>query len=410
MRNHHQYIHSLILRSLDGPLTENQQAELQLHLQACPECQQFAENARLQSDTLKKHLVASSPERLFSAQELDQRVVKVQAQIRRKETMHRIHVPLQRLAWIAAAILLVVGLAWSITHLVPSNQPGQGLSSPTAPSRTEPSETPTAPGQEVKGTPTASLPTRSDLVQQYGLSVNIPGGWGPGVDPGQFTGPDGFLKLSEYMGIYKNIDQACEDMARLPNFGDTPQIQMSSIGNHDACTILTSLNRSEQNGSLVIVNTSLYPEPNHLVQIYADPVHFLDIVASIQFNEIQATNVSGEPLAMTTPNPSQPLPSITPTITQAAGLTIEEYPVRDAQIDTPTHLEFSQWIPATVFEKRKDWRGYDQRRVESQARLAELGVQLKSNPTSNESLQTYTLNQAIYWFPSSLKAAGSQQR
>jgi SanA protein len=55
----------------------------------------------------------------------------------------------------------------------------------------------------------------------------------------------------------------------------------------------------------------------------------------------------------------QPLPAVQVTLSVAAGLTIEEYPIVAADVDTPSRFEFLDLIPDDVLARRADWRGLD---------------------------------------------------
>jgi SanA protein len=89
----------------------------------------------------------------------------------------------------------------------------------------------------------------------------------------------------------------------------------------------------------------------------------------------------------------QPAPAIQATPSAAAGLTIEEYPVVAAAVDTPGRFEFLDLIPDDVLARRADWRGLDPERYAGamNEKLAPFGYRLVAEESAQWSRAFYDL-------------------
>jgi hypothetical protein len=76
-----------------------------------------------------------------------------------------------------------------------------------------------------------------------------------------------------------------------------------------------------------------------------------------------------------------------------AGLTIEEYPIVAAGVDTPSHFEFLDRIPDDILARREAWRGFDAvRRVSTlNATLAPFGYRLVAEENAEWNCTFYDL-------------------
>lgn len=188
------------------------------------------------------------------------------------------------------------------------------------------------------------------------VQIQIPAGWQATSVPGQMKGTDGLVMINFSKVDLFTLDAVCTLRANDGTFGDQPQIQRAVINGFDACIVVTSLNRAENNGSLLVIDLGTGQSPfQRYLQVYADPLHFDSIVSSITL--LIPTPAPLTPMPMQTPA-SQAAEGIKPAEYSADGLTLEEYPVVSAAVDNPLHFEFRQRISDQVFTRREKWRGY----------------------------------------------------
>jgi len=93
--------------------------------------------------------------------------------------------------------------------------------------------------------------------------------------------------------------------------------------------------------------------------------------------------------SMSTPAPLESL-----TVLTAASLTIEEYAIVSATVDTPTRFEFLDRIPEDVLSRRAAWRGFDAERRLS--RLNETLSPFDCRLTANENIEWRAVSYDFY--------------
>ncbi len=347
--------------ALNAGLNPENRQELDAHLATCPECQAYACRLAEIDSRLQDHMLARWPERPFTRGELQSRMASIHHQVRRKQKMKRVWISFQPVAWTAAAVFLVVLLGWTFSRLRPAP-----AAFPATPVTVTPAVVPTetaTPDQGITPDESTLPPSSTGLPPgwktytstRFQITLSYPDNWQPGPEADQFSGPDGFFKLSEALPSYRDFGRLCEAVGNSGEFGQTPQILVIAIADRNGCQIATSLNQANSNGSLAIFPADSFSSPP-FIQLYADPVHFQPILGSISFANSPLPTPAFESVPISTPDPAQPLALIQPVVSESGGLTIEAYPVVSSDVDTPSHFEFNQRIPEEVFAKRKPWR------------------------------------------------------
>jgi hypothetical protein len=138
---------------------------------------------------------------------------------------------------------------------------------------------------------------------------------------------------------------------------------------------------------MLIIQSSQWAAQPTFFSLTTDPVHFDSISASLKIDsplESEPTQPNGP--GIRTPDPRQVPTDIPPVATNAQGLTIEEYPIVDASIDSPGHFEFNDRIPAPVKARREAWRSpsLDERQAELNVVLKPLGYELRGTTVQSD--------------------------
>lgn len=227
--------------------------------------------------------------------------------------------------------------------------------------------------------PTASALAWTDPTSN--VQLQIPPDWQAGETPAQMKGEDGFVSVDFSQVDTVTLDQVCILNANNIAFGAQPKIERTVVGNLDACQIFPSSDRAEATGDRLVIDLGTNRKvTQRFLQITVDPVHFQEVTSSL--------SLLSSASAAVTPAPMQTLQSpatedINPVTYTVVDLTLEEYPIVSASVDTPSHLDFRQRIPPTVFARRDRWRGYDTtiQLKEANQRLTPFDVQI--NPASS---------------------------
>ncbi|MEN6410647.1 MAG: hypothetical protein ABFD44_13165, partial [Anaerolineaceae bacterium] len=106
--------------------------------------------------------------------------------------------------------------------------------------------------------------------------------------------------------------------------------------------------------------------------------HFQEITSSLDL--LVSASAAATPAPVQTPQ-SPATEDIDPVTYTVVDLALEEYPIVSASVDTPSHLDFQQRIPPTVFARRDKWRGYGttMQMEEANQRLTPFDVQITPN-------------------------------
>lgn len=250
------------------------------------------------------------------------------------------------------------------------------------------------------------------------ITIDYPSSWSTQRGPDEIGGNDGYFKLAKEDWNSTNLTRLCEARANDGNWGIYPKITLTAVGDRPACIVYASLERSQGNGAMLIVQSSQWDPQLAYYSLVSDPPHFDAIAASFQLNEPvppQPTQPSGN--GIQTPDPASIPTDIPPVESSALGLTIEEYPIVDEVVDSPGHFEFNQRIPAPVLARRQSWLGFISSQKtfrETNQALQPFGYELKTTNTGGSDSR-YSLNQGgilvkeniTSWRPISVNYSGT---
>jgi hypothetical protein len=313
-------------------------------------------------------------------------------------------------------ILFVLLLALSLGACQPA--------APTATSAPLPTQTqPPAPPTDVP-IPTSPAPTPEPIptqaenaLQEYTdpagqFRLNFPAGWQAGDEEGLFQGTDGFLRVGYLpeMAFMYPVTRVCERLANIPD-GPRRQVEISPLANADACKLSPYPEMSFDGTRLVVENPNGAAEQRYFF-IETNRNHFEDILASLAL-----LNPPGEREAF--PYPSGEMRPgdeafWANTGTQPDELTVEEYAVVEAAVDSPSHFEFMERIPAEVLDKRAAWRGSspERRLAANNTSLEPFGYALKAKEGAETELyelwrgEELVQGEISYFWEVSVNAAG----
>lgn len=207
--------------------------------------------------------------------------------------------------------------------------------------------------------------------------LRLPAGWQPGDEEGFFIGEDGDLRAG-YLPEMAFMDRAYRVCERLANAPDGPigRALLYPLQYADACLLIPYPETSAGQARLVVENAAGEPEQRYFF-IETDEGRIDDITASLELlNPLPERDAFPYPSGPLRPEDeafweqTRPLPG---------ELTVEEYAVVEASVDSPTRFEFNRRIPDEVFQKRADWRGgFRERRLAGNNALLEpFGYALK---------------------------------
>jgi hypothetical protein len=162
--------------------------------------------------------------------------------------------------------------------------------------------------------------------------------------------------------------RVCERLANTA-VGPARQVEIAALMNADACRLSPYPEMSIDRITLVVENATGKAEQRYFY-VEADRGHFDLIAASL---ELLNPPVVREEF----PYPSGELRPEDEafwanTLPQPDELTVEEYAVVEASLDSPSHFEFIERIPDEVLEKRAAWRGsFSEKRLQANNTLLE---------------------------------------
>ena len=379
----HAQARQILARALDGALAPAEDEQLSAHLAGCAECRAYQAGLQRLDERLRAGLLLPPDPRSPA-----QRAVYAQASLRRMHMTHQVMTWSRRLAVVVIlGLVLVVAVARLLPRspapIVPaaaqSATPGPRLTATPSPASFL--HTPTA---EVTATALPPVPMTAYTSPDKGVSLQYPSTWrADGAD--RFVGSDGFVEMSMGPSMTpKTLAQACEqEAADAARYGAGPQILPGQyLDGLATCLILSSPDPGQGKTSALIIAIPGSGVPVIFFTLRTDPPHFEMIGATLRLPNLQTipqTPTPGPTEAIATPDPNQTPAPIQATVTTQGALTVEEYPVVSAALDTPSHLEFSQRIPPEVLAKRAAWRGYDVNRLdETNAALAPFGYTLRA--------------------------------
>jgi len=208
----------------------------------------------------------------------------------------------------------------------------------------------------------------SDWILAYGpksnLNLGVPKIWQ--VKGNTYRGTDGFLKIEDYTGPGVQLDEACEAEANrsAQAYGNKPFIYTlrfdanGDLYGYGPCLILPERKLGPDAQATILV-----PDPNStdilkIRAIRTDSFHAMMVASTINYQlpDKGIFKRSTSILPFATPGPNQLSPNAKMETASMPGLGVEAYPVIDANLDAPGHLEFRDLVPPEVLEKRKELR------------------------------------------------------
>ena len=318
--------------------------------------------------------------------------------------------------WLKRAVLLTLGLVLILSACQPvtPTSPGEQVPAETQ-QPTIPADTPDLGNPPPGVEPTTTQAESADQAYrdpQGQFKLSLPVGWQRGEVEGEFQGEGGFLRvgyLPEMAFVYP-VTRVCEWLANPPG-GPVRQVEIAPLLYADACRLVPYPEMSTNMIKLVVENAAGTADQRYFY-IEADREHFESIVESVELlNPVTEREAFPYPGGEMRPQDESfwAEPGI-----QAEELTVEEYAVVEAAIDSPTHFEFMERIPQEVLEKRAAWRGrLSEARVQANNSLLEpFGYQLIAR--EGEEMELYDLwrgdelvqGEISYFWPVSVNQAG----
>lgn len=278
---------------------------------------------------------------------------------------------------------------------------------------------PASPTPIPEPTPTGSEEVLQEYIDPGGqFRLSYSAGWQVGDEEGLFQGAGGFLRVGYLpeMAFMYPVQRVCERLANTA-VGPARQVEISPLANADACKLAPYPEMSIDWIRLVVENPAGTVEERYF-SIEANRDQFEDIAASLE--------LLNPPLVREEfPYPSgemrpQDEAFWANTLPQSDELTVEEYAVVEASVDSPSHFEFMERIPAEVLEKRDEWRGsFSEKRLQANNSLLEpFGYLLKTK--AGAEMEIYELwrrtergeellqEQISFFWPVSVNAAGNE--
>jgi hypothetical protein len=311
-------------------------------------------------------------------------------------------------------VVLVVGLS-------ACQQATQPATSIPAPAETKMQDTPTdLPTQESPLPSPEPAPSQAeDALQEYidpggQFRLSYPAGWQAGDEEGLLQGAEGFLRVGYLpeMAFMYPATRVCERLANTAS-GPARQVELAPLANADACKLSPYPEMSIDRISLVVENATGTAEQRYF-HIEADRGHFELIAASLELlNPPLVRQEFPYPSGEVRPEDEAFWAN---TLLQPDELTVEEYAVVEASLDSPSHIEFLERIPDEVLEKRAAWRGSakEVRLAGNNALLEPFGYALKARQQGGwELFDLYQGDElaladiSIFW-PVSVNATGDE--
>jgi len=277
---------------------------------------------------------------------------------------------------------------------------------------------PASPTPIPEPTPTGSEEVLQEYIDPGGqFRLSYSAGWQVGDEEGLFQGAGGFLRVGYLpeMAFMYPVTRVCERLANT-SYGPARQVEISPLANADACRLVPYPEMSIDWIRLVVENAAGKAEQRYFF-IEADQKHFDSIAASLEL-----INPPAEREAFPYPGGEmypQDEAFWANTFPQPDELTVEEYAVVEASLDSPSHFEFMERIPDEVLEKRDEWRGsFSEKRLQANNSLLEpFGYLLKAKEGAEMELyelwrrtergEELVQEEISFFWPVSVNAAGN---
>jgi hypothetical protein len=319
-------------------------------------------------------------------------------------------------------ILFVLFLATGLSACQPAPAPEASTPQPSQPQvPVSPTDLPTpeSPTPIPEPTPTGSEEGLQEYIDPGGqFRLSYPAGWQAGDEEGLFSGTDGYLRVGYLpeMAFMYPVTRVCERLANTAA-GPARQVELAPLANADACKLSPYPEMSIDRISLVVENAAGTAEQRYFY-VEANRGHFDLIAASLE--------LLNPPLVREEfPYPSGELRPEdeafwTNTLPQPDELTVEEYAVVEASLDSPSHFEFMERIPDEVLEKRAAGRGsFSEKRLQANNILLEpFGFSLKAKEGAEMELyelwrrtergEELVQGEISFTWPVSVNAAGDE--
>ena len=200
--------------------------------------------------------------------------------------------------------------------------------------------------------------TRLNIVPDWGLSFQVPTDWqsANGADGAtRLEGADGYIELPASLQS-GDLQRACE-LALNTNpggiFGGKSSASVIEVASRTICFINKTISNDGQKNNEAWLYLPV-GESNQYALIMVDHLHLGLLLNSLTYhNDSGLGSGSSEPVTLSIePNPSGPVLAAQ----TMSDLTLEEWRLVLASVDTPGHTEFNQRIPAEVKARRSAWR------------------------------------------------------
>lgn len=189
--------------------------------------------------------------------------------------------------------------------------------------------------------------------EPLGVALRYPGSWQP-VGEDRYQGENGYFELTRLEFGAQDIHKACEwEVNQHPEqYGNLPVVRMVQ---YDGYPLMCKIEVIPGGDPALRSALVLQAKNGEFVALWIDPLHLQDIATSVNLDDLLAAQQEPTPQPIATSIPGN-LPVSELTVRQLGDLTLEEYAVVDASIDTPIHFGFNQRIPVEVTQRRAVWR------------------------------------------------------
>jgi hypothetical protein len=315
-------------------------------------------------------------------------------------------------------VVLVLGLSacQPATPASTSASPPTQTQLPATPSAVASPASPTPPPESAPSSSEEGLREYIDPGGQFRLSY--PAGWQAGDEEGLFQGAEGFLRVGYLpeMAFMYPVTRVCERLANTPE-GPARQVELAPLTNADACRLSPYPEMSFDGTRLVVENPSGTADERYF-SIEANRDQFEDIAALLELlNPPLVREEFPYPSGELRPQDEAFWANILP---QPGELTVEEYAVVEASVDSPSHFEFMERIPDEVLEKRDEWRGIfsEKRLQDNNSSLEPFGYALTAKEGAEMELyelwrrtergEELVQGEISFFWPVSVNAAGDE--
>ncbi len=207
-----------------------------------------------------------------------------------------------------------------------------------------------------------------------------------------YKGVDGFFEL-DTASDPNVIDKFCELQAHThpEYFGSGMSITRKQVANLPACLIVPADSSPSQVRAQLVLQSPWSDPAYNYISLSTDPDHFLQIVNSVGVDQNRVLSSTATPLPVASPIATQFLPTPVFNASKLGDLTLEQYAIVSAHIDTPTHLDFLLRVPSSVFDRRRTVREPDlaTQLAQANALINPLGWQLQPTAGSPGTISAF---------------------